>query len=80
MCKNLVFNCICKTRRVTRYLQYLQNTSHVRHTTNFEWVIPSENEQSETMGQVESKPLYRSVFSQSPTGSWTPGTGQNRWK
>ena len=32
-------NCICKTRRVPRYLQHLQNASHVRHgnTTALTW-------------------------------------------
>ena len=28
---SLVLNCICKTRRVPRCLQHLQNASHVRH-------------------------------------------------
>ena len=36
LCENRVFNCICKTRRVTRCLQLLQNTSHVRHTNGLE--------------------------------------------
>ena len=31
LCKHRVFNCICKTRRVPRCLQHLQNASHVRH-------------------------------------------------
>jgi hypothetical protein len=41
MCKNRIFNSICKTRRVTRCLQHLQNANRVRGATLMPTAHPS---------------------------------------
>ena len=68
LCKNRVFDCNRKTRRVTRCLQYLQNASHVRHTNGqdqkglIDKFLKSPWSRSDTFGLTVNPILFKDVY------------------